>query len=117
MSLVSSALVRYEDLRALPFGAIAAFYTAVGLPFFNPVRILKVTNLTDIALLISFNGVDDMDVVAANGAYVYDFSTNRSSKGGLLEQPANDRLYVKQAGAAPATSGNIYVTVIYASQV
>jgi hypothetical protein len=112
----SSIRVRFEDLRSLAFGSISGTYTAVGTPFSNPVRILKVTNLTDANLLVSFNGIDDKDIVAANGFFLYDFSTNKSDAAGLLEQSAGDRLYIKDDGSA-ATSGSVYVTVVYASQV
>lgn len=115
-NVVSSVRVRYEDLRTLNFAAISPAYAAVGTPFENPVRILKVTNLTNGNLLISFNAVDDMDIVAAGGFYLYDFTSNKSDAGGLFEQPAQDRLYVRNPGVA-ATSGDVYVTVIFASQV
>lgn len=115
-NLVSSARIRYETLRSVDSIDISADYEGVGSPFENPVRILKVTNLTNGNVLISFNGIDDHDIVPANGAYVYDYGTNRSSTGSLLEQSAFDRLYVKAEDDLPDT-GILYVTVIYASQV
>ena len=116
MNVVSSIRVRYEALRSLGFASIGVGYVAVGSAFSNPVRILKVTNFTDANLIISFNGIDDHDVVAANGFYLYDFGTNKSTSGGLLEQPAGERVYVRQEDVAP-TLGNVYVTLVYAAQV
>lgn len=116
MNLVSSIRVRYEELRVLDFASIGAAYVAVGAAFSNPVRILKVTNFTDANLIISFNGIDDHDVVAANGFYLYDFGSNKSTAGGLMEQPAGERLYVREETLSPS-SGNVYVTIVYASQV
>lgn len=113
---LSSILARYEDLRSLAFGDISGIYAAVGTPFANPVRILKVTNLTDANLLVSFNGIDNKDIVAANGFYLYDYASDRADMAGTLEQQAGTRIYVKQESDA-ATSGSVYVTVIYASQV
>jgi hypothetical protein len=115
-NLVSSVRVRYEPLRSVAFSDITANYEAVGLPFANPVRILKVTNLTEEDVLVSLNGIDDHDVVAANGFFLYDYSSNRSNAAGLLEQPQGDRIYVKAESTLP-TTGNLYVTIIYASQV
>lgn len=106
--------VRYETLRSLAFGSIGASYAAVGSALANPVRILKVTNTTDADLLVSMDGVNNMDIVAASGFYLYDFASNASEKGGLLEQQANQIVYVKQASGAP-TLGSVYVTVVYAS--
>ncbi len=116
MSAASSIRVRYEPLRSLGFAGISAVYAGVGLPFANPVRILKVTNLTDANILVSLNGVDDHDVVPAYGFFLYDYASNKGSAAGLLEQPQGDRIYVKSEGAVP-TLGNLYVTIIYASQV
>jgi hypothetical protein len=115
-NLVSSIRVRYEPLRSVAFGTVTAMYEPVGLPFANPVRILKVTNLTDEAAIISLNGIDDHDIVAANGFFLYDYASNKANAAGLLEQPQGDRIYVKAESVLP-TAGNIYVTVVYASQV
>lgn len=115
-NLTSSVRVRYEPLRSISFLDITDDYQSVGLPFANPVRILKVTNLTDENVLISLNGVDDHDIVPANGFFLYDYSSNKANAGGLLEQPQGDRIYVAAENTLPAT-GNVYVTVVYASQV
>jgi len=115
-NLVSSVRVRYEPLRSLGFAGISAAYAGVGLPFENPVRILKVTNFTDSNILVSLNGIDDHDVVAANGFFLYDYASNKAAAAGLLEQPLGDRIYVKAEGDVP-TEGNLYVTIVYASQV
>lgn len=115
MNVVSSAIVRFEGLRSLAFGGISGTYAGVGAKFANPVRVLKITNLSDANLLISFNGVDDMDVVGANGFCLYDWGSNKANQAGYFDQSAGDRLYVKQESGAP-TSGSVYVTVIYASQ-
>ena len=115
MNLQSSALVRYEPLRSLAFGGISGSYAGVGLPFANPVRLICIDNNTDANILVSFNGVDNHTFVAANGFKLLDYCSNRNDMGGNLEHPAGDRLYVKQESGA-ATSGTVYVTVVYASQ-
>ena len=115
-NLVSSVRVRYEPLRSIAFGAISGVYASVGLPFSNPVRILKVTNLTNANILVSLNGIDDHDVVTANGFFLYDYASNKAQAAGLLEQPQGDRIYVKAESGVP-TLGNLYVTIVYASQV
>ncbi len=116
MASENSLLVRYEDLRSLGFAAISGTYAGVGTSFVHPVRMLKVSNLTNANLIISFNGIDDKDVVAASSAYIYDFASNQSESAGNLEQQAGERLYVREEDVAP-TLGNVYVTVIYADQV
>lgn len=119
MSNVSSSVrVRYEPLRSVLFSGISGTYTGVGLPFSNPVRILKVTNFTDVNILVSLNGIDDHDIVSSTGFFLYDYCSNKASAGGLLEQPQGDRIYVKaEAADNLPTVGNVYVTIVYASQV
>jgi hypothetical protein len=116
-NLVSSIRVRYEPLRSIGFADIAPTYEPIGLPFANPVRILKVTNLTDQNMIISLNGVDDNDIVASSGFFLYDYASNKASTAGLLEQPQGDRIYVRSETGVSPTIGNVYVTVVYASQV
>ena len=115
-NLLSSMRAKFETLRTLAFGSIANLtYTAVGASFANPIRILKISNTTDIDVFISFDGVTNIDVVVANGFVLYDLSTNKSNQVGVLEIPSGSKIYVIR-GAVAATIGNIYVTTIYASQ-
>lgn len=113
---ISAVRARYDTLRSLGFAGLSPVFAGIGAKFTNPVRILKVTNLTNANLIVSFNGVDDMDIVSAFGFFLYDYTTNKSDAGGVLEHPAEDRIYVRTAGAA-ATLGTVYVTVVYASDV
>lgn len=110
----TSVKIRYEQLRSLAFGGISGTYAAVGAAFANPVRMLKITNLTDANLLISFDGVLDRDVISSSSVWIHDYGSNKANTGGQLDQAIGDRVYVKQASGA-ATSGSVYVTVIYAS--
>lgn len=119
MSSVSSSIrVRYEPLRSILFSGISGTYESVGIPFENPVRILKVTNFTNTNILVSLNGIDDHDVVCANGFFLYDYSSNKANAAGMLEQPQGDRIYIKaEAADNLPTIGSVYVTIVYASQV
>lgn len=114
--LASSILVRFEPLRSVAFGGISGAYAGVGSPFANPVRLICIDNFTDVNIFVSFNGVDNHTVVAANGFKLLDYSSNKGEKGGLLEQSQGTRVYVKAETSNPSL-GNVYVTVIYASQV
>lgn len=109
-----SVRIRYEALRSLAFGGISGTYAGVGTAFANPVRMLKITNRTDADLLVSFDGVTDRDIIPANTIEVLDYGSNKADTGGQLDQSMGERVYVKQAGGA-ATTGSVYVTVIYAS--
>ena len=108
-----SVRIRYEVLRSLAFGSISGAYALVGTKFANAVRILKITNTTDADLIISFDGVNNHDIIPARTAEVMDYGSNKANTGGQLDQAVGDAVYVKQVSAP--TSGTVYVTVIYAS--
>ncbi len=112
MSSECGIRIMFEDLRSLAFGGISGTYAGVGTAFQKPVRMLKITNLTDAALIISFNGINDKDVIAANSAFIYDYGSNKSDSGGIAEQTAFERVYVREESSSP-TSGSVYVTSIY----
>ena len=116
MSVVSASKVAYEPLRSLAFGSIGAAYVQVGDATSNPIRSIKIQNFTDQNLLISYDGTTDHDAIAASGYFVWDYSSNKSNQGGFFEQAQGTKFYVKQESAGP-TLGNVYITVIYASQV
>lgn len=110
----TSVKIRYENLRSIAFGGISGVYAGVGAAFANPVRLLKITNVTDADIIISFDGVNDKDIVASNTAWIHDYGSNKADTGGALDQSQGERVYVRQASAAP-TVGSVYVTVIYAA--
>lgn len=110
----TSVRIRYENLRSLAFGSISGAYAGVGAAFANPVRILKITNTTDADLLVSFDGINDKDIIAASSAWIHDYGSNKADVGGQLDQSFGERVYVKESSGAP-TLGSVYVTVIYAS--
>jgi len=115
MNQTCSARIRYEDLRSLGFVSITGSYATIGTAFDNPIRMLKVTNTTDVNILVSFNGINDKDIVAANSAYVYDYASNKSTQSGFAEQSAGERVYIKAESGLP-TIGSVYITAIYVAQ-
>ena len=117
--LASSGIIRFEALRTLLYSSFEEDeFIAVGTPFVNPIRLLKIANTTNANVLISFDGVTAQDFVAANGFVLYDYTTNRGSVGGILEQPTGTRVYVSaEIYDVLPSSGSIYVTAVYASQV
>lgn len=118
---LSAQKVRYEPRRSLGYVAIiagGAMYVPIGTAFANPPRMLKLTNLTDADLDVSFDGITDEDIVAAGQAWIYDYCSNASEQAGNLEQAAQTFLYVRVNGESAApTKKSVYVTLIYASTV
>lgn len=128
MAVASAVRIAFEPLRYLPFGdfvngAFIPVKTTSGMvpndgmdiatPIINPVRMLKIKNITNTDVYISYNGIQAEDIIISPSGEVDDYGSNQSFAGGLLELPAGGFIYVMGVGAAP-TSGTIYVTVIYA---
>lgn len=114
MSLYSLAIRwRPEELRSLAFGSVGASYAAIGSPLENPALNYKISNLTDANILVSFDGLTNHDVVAANGFVLYDVQSNHG-KGAALALRKGSQVYIKRESAAP-TTGNVYLTVFYGS--
>jgi len=113
MSTLAAQKVRFETLKSLAAASVVAGYTIVGSTFAHPVRILKVVNDTDGDVTISYDGVNDQDFIPANGAFIYDYGSDKSGQAQNLEQPVGFGVYVKRNGAAP-TVKSVYVVVIYA---
>ena len=126
-----SIKAKFETLRVLAGTTpISNAYLAVGAPLANPARIVKISNETDINILLSIADPEtlenptpppltittqpDQDFIPANGFILYDLGTNRSSMGSTLQFAAGTQFYVKRADAADSTSGSVYITVIYA---
>jgi len=102
-----------EPLRSLAFGSIGAAYMGIGTAIDHKARIVRITNLTNTQLMISFNGVKDHFPLAMYGFLQLDVYQN-SEDAGFFSLSIGDRLYVKELDAVnPATSGSVYVTVFY----
>jgi len=99
-----------EPIRELGFASIVAGYTGVGTEINNPVRILRVQNLTNALLWFSYDGINNHEALAANSFLLLDITANKSREHGyyLAEKT---RIYVKR-NATP-TEGSVYVTVYY----
>lgn len=102
-----------EPLRSLAFGAIGAGYMGIGTAFANPIRIIHVTNTTDVVLTYSFDGVTDHFIVAPSGFILLDVMMNSSASGGAWNIAQGTRVYVKGA----PTEGNTYLAVFYGAGV
>lgn len=133
MSAPNAIRIGYDLLRAMDSSDITTTYQAIPtrtntgpltytlIPFPESIRIITIKNDTDTDLLLSTNGYDDHDMIAANSGIVLDFGANKSNMGGLLEMPSGGYLYVKYDPtapyyqSAPLPNKCITLTVIYAA--
>ena len=91
------------------------FGSGVGSAFAYPIKLLKIVNLTNANLIVSYDGVNNQDIVTANGGCIYDVAANKADPAGTFQLSVGDRVYVMEETSAP-TSGNVYVVVVYASE-
>lgn len=114
--LSTTIRARFEALRirATP---ISGVYLTIGIPLAQPARIIKISNETDINVLITTDTdaifVNGMDFIPANGFILYDLGSNKASVSSTLEFAKGTQFYVKRADAIDSTSGSVYLTVIY----
>lgn len=111
-SYTNSIVAHFDTLRSIAHGSISGSYAAIGSALTYPARIVKITNNTDGDMLISTDGINDMDFIPAHGFALYDLCTNQSLNGGSLQFPVGTVVSVKQSTAP--TVGSVYLTVIYA---
>lgn len=100
-----------EPVRELGFASIGATYMGIGTEIDNPVRILRMQNLTNELLYFSYDGVNNHEVLASESFLLLDITTNKTREQGYFLAEGT-RIYVKQHTNAP-TSGSVYVTVYY----
>lgn len=95
---------RFEELRSLAFGGIAAAFAVVGAVTDDEVEISLVHNATDADLILSFDGVTDHCFLPAWSQRVIDWNTNDKVLGNRTQ------FWVKHNGVAPQ-QGAIYIEV------
>ncbi len=105
-----SIVVKVDVLRSLGFGSIGASFLPIGIPFEHPMRILKIINVTNTDMIISFDGINNNDYVPAGGFTLYDLTTNQNESAGWFFKTGT-QVYVKYA-SAPA-SGSVLVVALY----
>src|ERR1700683_3032906 len=98
--------VRGDALRSITFGSITATYTPFGAPLGHATRILKITNVSNSDVYISFDGTTNNDYVPAGGFVLYDVTTN--GIGQEFTFAIGTQLYIKYASAP--SSGSVFAT-------
>lgn len=112
MSQSQAIRLGVEPVRSSAFGDITADYTGIGTEINNPVRILRIQNLTNALLWFSYDGVNNHEALSPNSFLLLDITSNAARDHGYYIAEGT-RLYVKR-NETP-TSGSVYVTVYYGS--
>lgn len=98
-----------ETLRSIDSATFTGMYQAIGVPLAHPGCLVKFVNDSDVSVLISWNGVDDHDVVPTQSFALYDIETNSGDQSRGLSVPQGTQFYVQGA----VGTGSVYLTVLY----
>ncbi len=99
-----------ETVRSVDFTQISGTYIGIGSAFENPVHWFMVQNLSDQAIMISWDGVNDHFPLAANGYVIMDVASNKTLTAGSFMIAQGTRFYVKEL-VTPLGSGSVYLSI------
>jgi hypothetical protein len=101
--------IAWETLRKLDASTLTTSYQAVGVPNTQSGYIIKMVNTSSSIVLISIDGVNDIDVLPGGSFWLYD-----EYKGIDREfVPQGTRFFVKLETGSAATAGFIYLVSQY----
>ena len=103
---------RVAPLQSIAFNALLATYLPLGVPFGGtqkqPMRMIKLLNTTDKDVFISFDNVNDNDVLPENGGFaLYDLYSNDLALQNLTT------IYAKLRVAGAPSQGAVYLVGLY----
>jgi len=97
-----------EPIRSFNSAAFSGSYQAIGAPLAHAARIVKFTNLSNVTVTLSWDGVHDHEVLPANSFVLIDITTAHSNSL-ILEVAQGTQFFVKGS----AGSGNFYISCYY----
>jgi len=118
---MTSNIVRFDKLRAMPFAQITNSYQAIGFlptpttpaPFTHAMRVLHFVNNTNGDMLISFDGTNDNVPLLAESFALYDLTSDEDFDE-RFRYVNGTQIYIKYitAPTAPA-DGAVYLVAVY----
>lgn len=66
----------------------------------QPCSIIKITNTSDRPIYISYNGIDDHDIILAGTTQVFDFQSNAQPSVFVANLPRHTIVYAKGSGGS-----------------
>ncbi len=103
-------LLTPEERRSIDSSTLTGSFQLVGSVFSHPIILLKIVNVSDEDVDISYNGSTVHDIVPANGFTLYDANTNRYRDNEGMQWAVNQGVWAR----GTAGTGNIYVVAFYA---
>lgn len=107
MAALSTVLLP-DPIRSIDSATFTGNYQAVGTPLANGGRIVKFTNLANVTATLSWDGVNDVEVLPANSFVLIDVSASRENSQ-YIEIRKGTQFYVKGSSG----SGSFFISVYY----
>ena len=99
--------IAMTTINATSFDGSYKVINATGLP--NACSLIRITNASNRALLISYDGSTDHDYLADSGVLQLPFQSNSSPKGKVAQLAKGTKIYVKAASG----TGLVYLSGYY----
>ena len=103
-----STVILPDVLRSINSASFTGNYQAVGTPLPQSMRVVKFTNVSSVTVTISWDGVNDHEILPANSFVLIDISGNRENSG-TFEVQKGTQFYAKGS----AGSGLMYISCYY----
>ena len=110
MGALGSALLP-DVLRTFESASLTSSYQLVGSVFTYPVRIMKITSTSTTDVLVSWDGINDHEIIPAGSFLLLDVSANRETSQ-ICEISKGTSILVK----GTAGTGNIYISTYVVTQ-
>ena len=104
-----ATVVLPEVLRSIAASTFTGSLQALGTPLANSARLVKFVNNTNQTVLVSWDGINDHDVLPSGSFALYDFTSNRGNPSPYLAAAQGTQFYV----SASAGTGTFYCVVFY----
>lgn len=103
-----STVILPDPLRSINSASFTGSYQAVGTPLTNGARIIKFNNLSNVTATLSWDGVNDHEILPTNSFVLLDISAARENAQ-FFEVQSGTQFYVKGS----AGTGLFYISVYY----
>lgn len=104
-----SSRILPEVLRTVTGASLLVTYQPIGTPLLHPIRIAKFTNITTEVVFLSWDGINDNEILNIGESFTLQVSTNRESSL-PFDIAQGTQFYVR---AAAAGTGNLYISCYY----
>lgn len=103
-----STVILPDPIRTINSATFTGSYQTVGTPTTKTMRIVKFTNLSNVTVTLSWDGVNDHEILPANSFDLFDVAGNRESSD-IFEVQIGTQFYAKGS----AGTGNFYISCYY----